>query len=263
MSRSSPIAAAAKLCAVLLAATFGLAAASQGAEPDHPQKEVKLPAGFVALREIDPTIRQDIRYASDNNFTGRPVAGYDAPECILTREAAQALSEVQGDLKQQGLTLKVFDCYRPRRAVADFVQWARSRKDDTRARYYPREVKSQLFNRGYIASRSAHSRGSTIDLTIERLEPSDTAASWLACEALTQRSSEVDMGTGFDCFDVKSSVGNGEIGDDQKKNRDILGRAMRAHGFRGYPREWWHFTLRDEPYSDTSFDFPVAAPAAR
>ena len=200
------------------------------------------PAGFVRLRDAVPGILLDVRYHGADNFVGAPVDGYEAPAAILTREAADALRRVQASLTARGFGLKVFDAYRPQTAVEHFVRWAADPSDDrTRAEYYPDVPKSELFARGYVAERSGHSRGSTVDLTVVRL--ADGA--------------ELDMGTPFDFFGAESAVDYEGLSGAQRANRRLLADAMRAHGFEPYAAEWWHFTLADEPYPDTWFDFPV------
>jgi D-alanyl-D-alanine dipeptidase len=189
-----------------------------------------------------PGLAVEMRYAGANNFVGRPIAGYEAPRCLLTVQAAEALARVQAALAPAGLGLKVFDCYRPTRAVADFAAWARD-PADTRMReaYYPDIDKRDLFRLGYIAERSSHSRGSTADLTLVRR--ADGA--------------ELDMGTPFDHFGPRSAPASPEIGPEPRANRDRLRDAMRAAVFAPYAEEWWHFTLAAEPYPNTAFDVPV------
>lgn len=203
------------------------------------------PPDLVRLREIDPSIRQEIRYAGAHNFVGRPIAGYFAPECVLTREAAQALADAQAELKDFGLTLKVFDCYRPQRAVDDFVAWAKDAADVKRKKeFYPAVDKADLFKDGYIAAKSGHSRGSTMDLTVAELSGGD-----------------LDMGTAFDYFDPLAHTANPAITRAQKDNRLLLKALMEAHGFKNLPDEWWHFTLIREPYPDRYFDVVIGARA--
>jgi D-alanyl-D-alanine dipeptidase len=226
----------------------------------------EMPEDFVYLRDIDPTIVQDMRYAGSNNFTGAPVPGYDAPECVLLRPAAEALAGVQADLKPKGLSLKVYDCYRPARAVASFVAWAKKPDDPAaKAIHYPNLPKSTLVP-DYIASRSGHSRGATLDLTIVKLasEPqaeTDTeAATPLPCTAPQQgpgSDGSLDMGTSFDCFDVEANTAAPGLAPQEMDNRATLVEAMQARGFKNYPLEWWHFTFEPEPYPDTIFDFPI------
>ncbi|GGI88424.1 M15 family metallopeptidase [Legionella impletisoli] len=205
-----------------------------------------LPANFVYLSDVAPDIIQDMRYATSNNFTGRPVPGYAASRCILTRPAALKLKEAQARLKAQGYGLKVFDCYRPQRAVNAFLRWSKNPNDThTKQAYYPHEDKNHLFQKGYIAEYSGHSRGSTVDLTIIKLEKSlDTT-------------SDLDMGTSFDYFDRSAHVFYKHLTPLQKKNRLLLRQVMISQGFKPYGKEWWHFTLKNEPYPQSYFNFPV------
>jgi D-alanyl-D-alanine dipeptidase len=199
------------------------------------------PPAFVDAASVVPGLMADIRYAGSHNFTGRPIDGYETPRCLLTREAADALAEVARDVSPRGLHVKVFDCYRPTRAVANFVRWARDIGDTAaKAEFYPNVDKRTLFRDGYIASHSGHSRGSTIDMTLARDD-----------------GHELDMGTPFDFFSPRSWTADSSITAEQHDNRMLLAAAMRRHGFRGYDKEWWHFTLRGEPFSETFFDFPV------
>ena len=224
----------------------------------------EMPKDFVYLRDVDPTIQQDMRYAGSNNFTGKPVPGYDAAECVLVRQAAEALKAVQADLRAKGLGLRVYDCYRPTQAVAAFVAWAKLPDDpDAKSVYYPNLDKAALFP-NYIATRSGHSRGATIDLTLVPLErPTESGpeeAATGACNA-PQGSEAPDgslaMGTTFDCFDFKSGKLASNYTAEQNANRNTLSDAMQAHGFKDYFSEWWHFVLAKEPYPDTYFDFPI------
>lgn len=227
--------------------------------------------GFVWLKDVAPTIEQDIRYYGSHNFLGRPVAGYEAPECILTQGAAEALLAVQAELAQSRLSLKVYDCYRPQRAVDDFIAWAAVPEDQaTKAEFYPRVDKADFFDLGYVAKKSGHTRGSTVDLAIVPLghpaEPAYAPGEELADCALPadQRFADpsLDFGTGYDCMDEKSHHGNADIAPVAQANRLILKDIMERHGFVPYPEEWWHYTLKDEPFPDTYFDFPVTAQAA-
>lgn len=230
-----------------------------------PSNAGEMPQDFVYLRDVDPTIQQDIRYAGGGNFTGKKVEGYEAAECVLLRPAAEALKAVQADVKAKGLTLKVYDCYRPARAVSAFVDWAKQ-PDDPKAKtaYYPNLPKSALFP-DYIATRSGHSRGATLDLT---LVPAETAGEAQAeaevkprgCTAPQKRRApdgSLAMGTSFDCFDVKANTAALSLSAEERQNRDLLVEAMQARGFENYPLEWWHFTLQPEPYPETYFDFPI------
>lgn len=211
----------------------------------------ELPGGFVYLRDIDPSIAQDMRYASYDNFTGRPLPGYEAPECILRRDVAIALSKVQTDLAKQQLSLKVYDCYRPRRAVAAMGRWANDKtREEPTKRFYPKTDRSKLFGYGYIAPQSAHSTGTAVDLTLIKLPimpaaPFERNAHYGACTgpaAERAPDNSLDMGTGFDCFDDKSSTFASNISPEQNRSRALLLDAMRQHGFVNYFREWWHFS---------------------
>lgn len=224
------------------------------------------PEDFVRVRDTIPQAVFEIRYFGDHNFLGRPVRGYAAPECWLTRPAARALARVQRQVSRKGNHLKIYDCFRPQRAVDDFVAWAADPADTTaKAEFYPSLRKTQLFPLGYIAEKSGHSRGSTVDLT---LVPKGAGSSpeWergdplVACTAPVGRrfpDTSLDMGTGFDCFDKRANTANPEISAEQRANRRLLLRAMTRAGFTNYPEEWWHFTLDDEPYPDTYFDTEI------
>lgn len=225
-----------------------------------------LPEDFVYLRDIDPTILQDMRYAGSDNFTGAPVPGYEAAECVLLRPAAEALKAVQADLRPKGLTLKVYDCYRPARAVAAFVAWAEE-PDVLSAKivHYPNLPKAALFP-DYIATRSGHSRGATVDLTLVPIvagaQSPETAGSAApqSCTAPQEGQApdgSLAMGTSFDCFDVKANTATPGLTDEERTNRAMLVGAMQARGFKNYPNEWWHFTFEPEPYPDSYFDFPI------
>ncbi len=205
-------------------------------------KEAKLPQGFVYVADLIPGALLDIRYYGSNNFVGARVDGYFAPRAILSRKAAEALKNVAGELAAQGFALKIFDAYRPQTAVNHFVRWAGDPRDITaKSAFYPEVDKSRLFEEGYIASRSGHSRGSTVDLTIV-----DVASG-----------KELDMGSPFDFFGPVSHHGAKGISPIQTANRKVLRDVMEKHGFKIYPEEWWHYTLANEPYPDTYFDFPV------
>ena len=211
-----------------------------------------LPKGFVYLRDVDATIVQDMRYAGTDNFVGRPLPGYGAPECVLRREVAASLSKVQADLAKSNLSLKVYDCYRPTRAVAAMARWANdgAREQPTK-RFYPALEKRTLFAYGYIAARSAHSTGSAVDLTLVPLPAPPVAAFNAAAHygpctgsaAARAPDTSLDMGTGFDCFDAASHTASAAISAAQKRARATLVAAMRKHGFKNYFREWWHFTF--------------------
>lgn len=207
-------------------------------------ERVSLPDGFVYLDEAVPGLVVDLRYFGNDNFLGRRVEGYGHPYPILTSEGAKALSGVQEALRLFGLRLKIFDSYRPQRAVDDFVRWAKD-LDDKKAKktYYPDVAKSDLFKEGYIAAKSSHSRGSTVDLTIAYTDNTGSAQ-------------ELDMGSPFDFFSPISWPSSTVVSAQQRANRALLRSVMTAHGFVPYEQEWWHFTLRDEPFPDTYFDFP-------
>jgi zinc D-Ala-D-Ala dipeptidase len=233
------------------------------AGPVH--SEGTLPDNLVYLRDIDPTIAQDIRYASSNNFVGRPLDGYEAPECILRRDAATALAQVQKDLAASGLGLKVYDCYRPTRAVRTMANWANDgRPGGATKRFYPKLQKNTLFGSGYIASRSAHSTGTAIDLTLIDMPPAqvarfDPTATYGPCTGPVEERSpdnSLDMGTGYDCFDLTSWTASGGISAEQHRRRMQFVAAMRRRGFSNYHREWWHFTY-GAPYA--YYDTPIRA----
>jgi D-alanyl-D-alanine dipeptidase len=234
-----------------------VATASDGAETSA------LPAGFVRLRAVDASIVQDIRYASARNFTQAPVPGYLAGECIVLREVANALKLVQADLRPQGLSLQVYDCYRPVRAVQAFVAWVQDPAAPGDARYWPRTPRSDLIRNGYIAANSVHSRGAAVDLTLTALAsvpkpPVDPRPAYGPCNGTTREGDgSLDMGTSFDCFDSMSSKASPEITPEQHRNRQRLGAAMAQHGFRNYEREWWHFSFAELPTLPKARDFAV------
>jgi D-alanyl-D-alanine dipeptidase len=227
-----------------------------------------LPRGFVYLRDMDPTIVQDIRYAGSHNFVGRPIRGYLAAECILSEPAANALEAVQRKLAAKKLSLIVWDCYRPKRAVDDFLRWSRDpAHTEMKAEFYPRTDKKNLFALGYLASRSAHSRGSTVDLgiipgTVSSMPPPDPPQPLKACTSPKGERFEdgtIDFGTGYDCLDALGSTSNAVVGEVALHNRQTLKSLMKAAGFRPYAREWWHFELVNEPFKGDGFDFEVSA----
>lgn len=200
-------------------------------------------AGMLDVRELDADIRADMRYATADNFVGSVVRGYEAPRCYLLRPVAEALARVAADLRAQDLHLLVYDCYRPVRSVAHFVEWAADLEDQrTKPAYYPNLDKHQLLN-GYISASSGHSRGATVDLTLVRCGQGE-------CTPL-------DMGTGFDFFDPLANTDSAHASEAQQANRRLLRDAMQRHGFSNYPMEWWHYSLKPEPEPATAFDFPV------
>ncbi len=199
-------------------------------------------SGFVYAERMIPGLVLDMKYVGDENFLGRPVVGYEAPTCLLTTQTVIALARAQQLLQEFGLGLKVFDCYRPKQAVADFVAWAKDLSDQKRKiEHYPNIDKTRLFELGYIAERSGHSRGSTIDLTL--VDARD--------------GKEVDMGGRYDLFDATSWPSDQTVSTQARANRMLLRNVMRDAGFNSLKEEWWHFTLRHEPHPETYFDFPV------
>lgn len=230
----------------------------------------KAPEDFVALSDVDASIQQDIRYGTAHNFLGRPANGYLEQVCILTREAAEALHRVQLAATAKGYSLKVYDCYRPQPAVDDFVAWAADLSDQRmKTEFYPRQDKSRLFTDGYIGGPTAHSRGSTMDLTLVPLPapaspPYSAGQALVSCTAPTAQrfpDNTVDMGTGFDCFDPAAHTRSAGINAPAMANRLELLQLMTSQGFVNYPLEWWHYSLAAEPYPKTYFDFPVTRAA--
>ena len=213
-------------------------------EPDYKKMVTKDPSGFVVLADYVPSIVQEIRYYSTYNFVGDRIDGYEEPIALMTLEGARALKAVSNELNVRGLRLKVFDAYRPATAVKHFVLWGIEDLDlRMKPYFYPDVDKEDLFSRGYIASQSSHSRGSTVDLTL--------------LDMATGK--ELDMGSSFDMFSEISHPDYRGITDEQYKNRMTLRNAMMRNGFEPIFCEWWHFTLKDEPYPETYFDFPVSS----
>lgn len=238
---------------VLLAASVFAAARAQA-----------LPGDFVYLRDIDPSIIQDIRYATANNFVGRPLAGYNAGECVVKREVGLRLKAVQQALAAQNLSLKMFDCYRPARASLDMLKWSQDgRETAAERRYNPTIPKTELFRLGYIASRSQHSTGAAVDLTLVDLKADNSAKfdpskSYAECTAPVEaRAPEgsVDMGTGYDCTDPKGHTAATSINAEQRAWRKRLVAAMARQGFVNYSKEWWHFSLPGA--GGAAYDFPI------
>ena len=202
----------------------------------------ELPKGFSYVKDFAPSIQKELRYCSHNNFMGVPVDGYEEPVLITSTKTAMALAKVQKELVKKGLSLKIFDAYRPQTAVNHFVRWARIPNDTlTKKQYYPDVNKRHLFKLGYIATKSGHSRGSSVDLTIVHIATN----------------TELDMGSPYDFFGVISHPDNKNLTKQQKANRYLLRKVMVANGFRPYKNEWWHFTLNNEPFPKTYFDFPI------
>lgn len=201
-----------------------------------------LPDGFIYIKEYIPDIKIELRYYTSHNFIGERVGGYTKPVGILTKKASISLAKVQSELERFGLGLKIYDAYRPQTAVNYFVEWANDLSDiRMKEEFYPNVAKENLFKDEYIADRSSHSRGSTVDLTVISLE---TGA-------------ELDMGSDYDFFGPESWPTYPDITSQQRGNRLLLQSLMAKYGFTPYPKEWWHFTLENEPFPDTYFDFPV------
>ena len=243
--------------------------ASGGSSP--PSTQAPLPEGFVDLAAVAPSIQIEMRYSTEWNFMGRRVPGYDSNRCILTKPAALALARVQKSLLKKKLSLLMFDCYRPVRSVKAFVEWTQLSTDtQMKSIFYPDEPKATLIERGYIADRSGHSRGSTVDLTLIHLPvPSISSISSISFEGLRfrepgkdcritagiEKTGQLDMGTAYDCFSTLSNTEDGRISKPSMRNRKLLRSEMEAAGFENYPKEWWHYTLKNEPFPDRSFDF--------
>jgi D-alanyl-D-alanine dipeptidase len=202
----------------------------------------QLPKEFVYVKDVVPSIKVELRYFSNNNFLGVAVDSYKKDVAILTIKAANALKQIQEELKQHNLSIMIYDSYRPQTAVNHFVRWAKNLSDTiNKESYYPNVMKQHLFKEGYIASKSGHSRGSTLDITLVDLN---------TCEP-------IDMGSPYDYFGPESWVANNNLTVQQRASRMLLQTIMLKYGFRNYPQEWWHFTLKGEPFPDTYFDFPV------
>jgi D-alanyl-D-alanine dipeptidase len=228
------------------------------------------PSGWVNLSTVDPTILVEIRYHGRHNLVGRPIDGYLEPLCLLPDGVARALQRVQVSARAEGYTLKMYDCYRPSRAGADFVRWRDTADHSMRAEFYPTLTKQQVFGHGYLAGgRSSHSSGSAVDLTLVRLPaapqpPFVPGAPLVACTApvgLRFPDNTIDMGTGYDCFDPRSHTLDARITGEPRSNRAVLRRLMTDGGFVNYWREWWHYDFADPPYRGRYFDFPVTAAA--
>ncbi|MCF6279838.1 MAG: M15 family metallopeptidase [Flavobacteriaceae bacterium] len=202
----------------------------------------QLPIGFVYVTDEIPSIKVELRYFSSDNFVGKPIDGYNDNVLILSSDATLALKKVQQELLKDSLSLKIFDAYRPQRAVNHFRKWAQNVTDTlTKEYFYPKVKKKNLFKDGYISTHSRHSSGSTLDITIVDLR---------TCK-------ELDMGTAYDYFGKESWTHYQRITKKQQANRMLLKSVMNKYGFRNYPKEWWHFTLRKEPFLNQYFDFIV------
>lgn len=229
--------------AIVLVSAGGMARGD--APPGVSPAKTMAQAGMVDIRSLVPGMDENIHYASNDNFTGAPVPGYLAARCYLLKPAAEALARVEHALRQQHLRLKIWDCYRPARAVAAFVRWAHDLSDtSTKAAHYPNVDKSALLGE-YIAPVSGHSRGATVDLTM------------LQCDVRDRHCKPLDMGTHFDLFDPLAHTDSTAVTTAQHANREHLLHAMAAEGFENYPAEWWHYTFTMHPQPTTLFDVPV------
>ena len=226
------------LKSIVALALLSFSTLGDGAPNKPPSKE-----DFIDLKEIMPNLRSDLRYYGDNNFVGEPIEGYNVAKCLLTKEAAYALKKVQDELERLGFGLLIYDAYRPQRATDYFIKWAEDSSDTTmKLQYYPNIDKKDLFSKGYISVKSGHSRGSTVDLTIVSLKTKQI----------------LNMGSPYDLFDeVSHTEHTATISKNQHSLRMLLQRRMEKHGWQSYPQEWWHFTLKNEPFPDTYFDFPI------
>ena len=237
-----------KRMTILVACLLALTAAA-AAHADTPPKispaKTMAEAGIVDVRSLVPDIAENIHYAGSDNFTGAPVPGYKAAKCFLLKPAAEALARVEHALRKQHARLKIWDCYRPARAVAAFVRWAHDLSDtSTKAVHYPNVDKSKLLGE-YIAPVSGHSRGATVDLTM------------MQCDAHDRHCKPLDMGTHFDMFDPLAHTDSPNATAAQNANRERLLHAMAAQGFENYAAEWWHYTFTMHPQPTTLYDIPV------
>jgi D-alanyl-D-alanine dipeptidase len=246
----------------VLVQIIGLAFGLIGLLPQDNYAGELYPLTFVRLKDIAPSIRQDIRYATRFNFTGARVPGYVEPECILLRPVAEALARAQNRLSIDGFQLKVYDCYRPIRAVRAFADWSKDPSRETmKPVFYPTIDKSRLFSMGYIANRSKHSVGIAVDVGLVRIgdKAEDPTIKAGACDGpfdQRMKESSLDFGTSYDCFSDLSATANPMIPAGARSNRMILSRALTKEGFRNYPREWWHFEFDQSPQT-RAFDFLV------
>jgi D-alanyl-D-alanine dipeptidase len=228
------------LLLLLISAATVTATAAAGLSPAA--KKHELPKGFVYLDEVIPTAVIDLRYYGEFNFIGRRIDGYKAPYAIFSAKGALSLKAVSAELERKGYLLKIYDAYRPQKAVNHFKRWSQDFKDvKMKAVFYPKLDKKNLFKLGFIASRSAHSRGSAVDLTL--------------IDKKTRK--ELDMGSPFDFFGDISHHGTEKINAKQTANRNILKSAMLNHGFQAYSKEWWHYSLKKEPFPKQYFNFDI------
>ncbi|MDD3265604.1 MAG: M15 family metallopeptidase [Burkholderiales bacterium] len=223
------------------------------------------PSNFVNVANVIPEAQFDMRYYGLHNFVGTKIDGYEKPICLLTKDAASSLRQVEDKLLPMGLTLKLYDCYRPQRAVNHFARWATDINDNKmKTEFYPTVDKRNLFKEDYIAYKSGHSRGSTMDLTIVPLNSKipviNASKKYAACTSSIEKRSpdnSLDFGTGFDCFSPIAHPSYQNLSPQMKANRLLLNTLMQDAGFKAIDSEWWHFTLKNEPYPDTYFDFLV------
>ena len=225
----------------------------------------KLPDRFTYLEAVDASIIQEIRYAGHHNFVGRPLPGYVEPRCVMTLDAALALREAQKDATRMGFTLKVYDAYRPQKAVDFLMQWCADASDDCmRQEFYSRTAKNRLVPNGYLAAQPSHCKGGAVDVTLvpvpvpaqAEYKPGHALVDGTLAQGIRFADNSIDMGTGFDIFDVKAHTNNASIPSAAKENRQRLKTLMLKHGFMDYDKEWWHFVLRDGPF-DTAFTFDI------
>jgi D-alanyl-D-alanine dipeptidase len=245
-----------------------LAPASVRAESREGASDPIPPPGFVDLSSSHPDIQVEMRYASEWNFMGRVVPGYRTNKCYLTDRAAWALHRVEARVAKKGYSLLLLDCYRPAQAVRAFVDWTRNGADlKMKSIFYPNEPKSTLIERGYIADHSGHSRGSTVDLTLIKKPATSSSKdtplrykeSGGDCRDTRdiERTGQLNMGTAYDCFSDLANTDHPNTSSKAALHRKILRNAMESEGFQNYPKEWWHFTLKNEPHPAKEFDFPV------
>ncbi|OYT17343.1 MAG: peptidase M15 [Bacteroidetes bacterium 4572_77] len=228
-----------KTIKLLIFSLFILASVSQYSCSNN--NNSSLPQGFVYMSSICPSIKTDVRYFGSNNFVGKPIDGYQSPKIICSSQAALALKAAQLELQEIGYSLIIYDAYRPQRAVHHFMRWAKDLNDTlTKAKYYPNVNKNKLFKLGYIAEKSSHSRGSTFDVSL-----------------MDSQGEVLDMGSPFDFFGTISWSNYQGISLQQNENRMLLQQIMIESGFIPYDEEWWHFTLKEEPFPDTYFDFVI------
>lgn len=230
----------------------------------YPFAAFALPEGFVYLDDVDPTVIQHLRYYTNENFVGKRLEGYKSNKVILTRQTAEALSTIQKELLKDGYSLVIYDAYRPQRTVDFFVKWAADISDQVeKEKYYPTINKADVFKLGYVAAKSGHTRGSTVDLTIIKTN-TPLKAIELQKRQLTDGSwipfledGTVDMGSSLDLFGEASHHDSTLIAPEFLRMRNYLRNIMKKHGFNDYNEEWWHYTLQNEPFPDTYFDFEV------